>query len=128
MQYLQHLPLGIYKAKLLFSFSSLEYLKAGIMLSSIPSQFLQLSQKSLLRGQHTVHITNSTFGNLLSLFSPVLCLFISLHMCKDLQMKRCTHCLAENIKLHWPAEGNNKSVILKSSYNVFLCQKDTSTK
>lgn len=29
------------------------------MLSSIPSQFLQLSQKSLLRGQHTLHITNS---------------------------------------------------------------------
>lgn len=59
IQYLQHLPLGIYKAKLLFSFSSLEYLKAGIMLSPIPFQFLQLSQKSLLRGQHTLHITNS---------------------------------------------------------------------
>ena len=33
-------------------------------------------------------------------------------------MKCCTDSLAENIKPHQPAEGNNKSVILKSSYNV----------
>lgn len=63
--------LAFTRLKLLFSFSSLEYLKAAIMLSSIPSQFLQLSQKSLLRGQHTLHITNSMYNRGLALSSSL---------------------------------------------------------